>query len=471
MGFIPTSTISNLTNTTATPTTTTPTATSSISAALSGSSLNTLTGKTTTAATSATSSVTSATTAATNSVKSIANNIVGGTTNSVTSAVTGNLNVVQSTIGSLASGVSKAVSNIFSSNLDTTAATMNKTTPDPLKTSTISGTPQSKAFTLNNQYAQTTAIDLQNVSPAVSDATSSLSTIGTRLGAAASTTKSNLLSMTNAITKSNLVSGIANTANTAKSTIASTVSSVTNSVGSVESSASSVVSDFTNSYSSFFQNLAGDSRGSSISSLVDTSLPATADANGNAIEGVPTNVSTTSLDSLYGVAKDLGCSIKDVDYTKFGSLQSFKSAYLQILSQLNMTNLLQQITNCDKFQDSNSINTMTHLFYDNADTNASTANILATGVNDASKTPISTSLAKSMVTNSNLTSDNTSDISKMFSMMGVSSSSVYGVDTGGTTNVYDLDTVSSSPSYLTSSLLNDNSVSDVLNGSVLDIAV
>lgn len=466
MAFLAPSTLSNITGNKTTKASTS----SSISSSLSGTSLSNLTGAKSTNTVNM-SAITGVDNTQVASAKAMANDIISKNTSSVTSALSGITNTVQSTIGSLASSVSKSVSGIFGKSVDSSAATMNKTTPDPLKTSTVNGTPQAKTFTLNNQYAQTTAINLQSVSPAVSDATSSLSTIGTRIGAAATTTKANLLNMTNSITKSGAVNSLYKTVDSAKSSIASTVSSVTNSVGSVESSASSVVSDFTDSYSSFFQNLAGASSGSSITDLVDTSLPATTDADGNVIEGVPSNVSASKLMTMYGTAKDIGCSVKNIDFTKFGALQSFKSAFLEIASQLNMTNLLSQITNCEQFQDANSLNTMTHMFYDNADSNVAVANIAANGVNDASRTSVSTSLAKSMVTSSSLTSRNVSDVSSIFKKMNVKSSDVYGLNTGGSTYVYDSDTVSASPSYLTSSLLNDNNISNVLNGTIYSSVV
>lgn len=465
MGFIAASTISNVTNLNNSNQTVTPT-TTTLNADLAGLVKN----NSTNVANVANQTTTAATTQA-KAVTKVANNIVSKGINTVTSSLGSGLNLVESGIGSIAKSVSSVLSGTFHTSKDATASVTNKNNPDPLKTSTVGGVPQSKTFFLNNQFSQATPVNLQTEkSQTDTGINSSINTLTSRFGLATSTATSGLNNATKSLTQNSFVNGLYSTSQAAKSTIATTIATTSKTVGGVVTTLTSAQNDFINSYSGVVSKLAGASDDATLASLVDPSLIGTADANGYAIAGVPTDVSTDKLDSIYGLAKSIGCSIVDAKYTDFGALSALKSLLLNLASELNMTNLLNQILNCDRFQDANSISNMMQMFYNNASSNAAVANIAATAVNDPSKTAVSTNLAKSIVTNSNLTTDDTSNVTSIFNQMKVKGSNVYGVDTGSSTMVYDLDTVGKSPSYITDAVLGDSSVSDVLNGRLLAVA-
>lgn len=368
---------------------------------------------------------------------------------------------VQSSIGSIADAVGNKVSSLFNGSDNSKTAALNTKTSDPLKTSTVSGTPKSTTFTTNSQYAQTQPINLQNTTSS-SKTSAGFGTILSRVKGAANSSKDSIFGIANGLTHNSVVSSLYKTTQDAVSGVSDVVSGVETGVSDATSTVTSIFNDFTSQYSNTINSL-GTSP-SSIKSLISSGLHVTADANGNAVQGVPTNISAGKLKALYGMARSIGCSIDDVGYTSYGAEQTMKGLLLGVTSRLNMTNLFRQMTNCTKFQDARSISSLSGIFTNSATQHPGIANIASEVVNDPTKTPISHDLAKSMVTNKNLTASDSSDLTAIFNRMGVSSQSVYGVPLGGTTTpVYDSDTLAASPKSISTALLGSNKIADMVN--------
>lgn len=368
---------------------------------------------------------------------------------------------LESNIGSIADAVGNKVSSLFGSKDNSTTASLDKTTSDPLKTTTANGTPKSTTFSTNSQYAQTQPINLQNTSSG-NRTTASFSTLLSRVQGAATSTKSSVFNIANGLTHNSVVDSLYHTVQDGVSTVSDTVNSVENNVSGVTNTVSSIYKDMTSEFSSVINSLGATP--SSLKSIIDSGLPITADANGKAIPGVPSNVSAGKLSSLYGLARSLGCSIEDAGFTKYGATQTMKGLLLEISSRLNMTNLFRQMTNCTQFQDATSMSSIRNIFTNSATTHPGIANIASQAINDASQTPVSHDLARAMVTNSDLTASDSSDLSDIFHRVGVSTQSVYSVaGVNSKSPVYDSDTFSASPKYTSTALLGNDTISDMVN--------
>lgn len=385
-----------------------------------------------------------------------------------TSFLNDGINALQSSIGSISDGVSKELSGLFGSSSDNKAASMDKKTPDPLQTSTVKGTPQSKAFTLSNQYSQSTAVDLQGKQSAISTGASSLSTLTSRLGASITSTKSSVLNLASSLTHNSLVNGLYNDVQSAVDTISGTYNEVQSDVSQVTGAISSTVQDFSRQYNGLLESLGGTQ--SSLLGILQNGLPTTADINGQPIKGIPSNVASSQLDALYGAAKSIGCIVNKPNYTAYGAKSAAKNLLLGTTSELGNTDLLRQLTQCSAYGDSFSLKALSTIFFRKVSTRPNVALVASQAINDPTQTPVSIPLAKRVVTNPNLTQNDVGDIKQIFSDMHVDAQSVYGLDTGGKTPVLDMDTLSASPDYLTNALLNDTSISDVLGGSVIRTA-
>lgn len=413
-------------------------------------------------------SVSSATNTVSNGItgaEKYASNLLSSGISDTSNYLNKGVSAVESGIGDIADNVSSSISGLFETKSDNQSSNIKNKNSDPLKTSTVKGTPKSNTFTTNSQYAQTQAINLQSKQPSISKTTAGLSTIASRLGGSLSSGENSVMNLAKSVTHNSLVSGMYHTASGAVSTVSSTVKDVRSTVSGVENDISGTISDFTNQYGSFFSGL-GDASNTSLSSLIDNGLPGTAGEDGKPIDGIPTNVGSDKLDSLYGAVKGIGCSIKDAPYTKYAAKQSFKGSLLGITSKLNMTDLFRQMTKCSQYQDAPSIKNLAHVFTSQASNNPEIANIASEAINDPSKTPINHDMARSIVTNPNLKQTNVSDVKDMFTRMNIDPQRAYEVETGGSSTVYDNDILKDSPKFLSSSFLGDE-VGDIINDKIL----
>lgn len=258
----------------------------------------------------------------------------------------------------------------------------------------------------------------------------------------------------NGVVKSEAVQGLYSGIKSTYTTAMSVKNSITGTISEVEGTVSGIVQGSMTEYHKLVGGLASTLTGSAlgIDSLFDTSLPSVTDANGNAIAGVPTGSDPATMANIFSAAKSLGCNIENAKYTAYGAQQSAYGALLGISAQTDMTSILQNLMNCNRF-DGYGINIAQSLFYSKSGTSIGTANTLLQKIGGSS-IAVTPSLTKGMVTNQNLTTADIGDLKSALSTLGEAAENPFKTGTTIAGNdVWDIGTLSNSLSSVKTSLL------------------
>lgn len=327
-----------------------------------------------------------------------------------------------------------------SSKPDATAGAVKTPIADPVASNFSKATPKSTIFKTTNATTALTPTDLTG------QTTSSDPNILGRLSSLIRRYGSDLVTSTvggvsgtiSGALKSNALTGVYS----GLSTITSTVKSTEAGVGSVISSAEGVIgtgiTDFRALTAGIARTLTGNDLG--LDGMYNADLPVTATPEGAVIDGVPSNMSATTLQTLISSVKGLGCSVANIDINAYGAEQSLYAGLLGLASELNFTSLLKNMLNCNRF-DSNMQSIGAGLFNTYAGSNATVANTLLTALPSTAVagTP---SLGKTIVSNPNVTTTQVSDVTSMLSTLKVTPTEA--MTTGVTVNgepVYDTSTL------------------------------
>lgn len=423
--------------TTATPTTTFPSATGL------GNVLTTTSNGVSTAASSAKTAVTSTLSSMVTNAESVASNAVS----SISKIFTG------STTSSLANSVNSTTSNILSTNTaasNATAAAVKTQTPDAVTASFSQATPKATIFKTTNA---STALKPTNLSGQTATTNTGIlgdtATLISRYGSDITSGVSGGISTAiSSVMKNNIVSGMFSGISSVTTNVSAAKTGVTNVVSSTESVVGSAEADFRNIIAGLATSLTGNSLG--MDGFYNSSLPVTTDANGNAIPGIPTTLGTSTIASIFSAAKNLGCSVANIDLNAYGAEQSMFAGLLGLASQLNMTTLLQNLLNCNRM-DSNMQSIGAGLFQTYAGTNAPVANTIVTSLPSGTVAGTKT-LAQTVVTNPNVTtSAQASDVKSILTTINVTPATALSTGTTvASTPVYDLDVIDAcTPATLT----------------------
>lgn len=400
----------------------------------------------------------------------------------ISSEVTSAENYVTSGVSSLLSGGVNGLSSTFSSALgslfgdssssNTTAGNVKTAIPDPLKSSFSSGTPQSTRFKTTSATTGLTPQTIMGQKTTTTDKNLLGATnitqyrYGTDLiGNTVGSIKSGL----NKITQSSVVSGLYSGLSTVVGTVSSVKTTAEGVISSVGGTLSGIYQSGLSEYRSIVGDLAQTLSGNSLGmdGLLNTDLPSVTDLNGNAISGIPTGTSAEGLTSLFTTAKSLGCDLSNINFTSYGAQQSAYGAMLGVSAQTNLTSVLSNLMNCNRF-DSYGIDIAKQLFYQNYNTSVGTTDVIASKLG-ASQLTASSSVLKGIVTNPNLTASDSGTVSNIMSSLGVANNTAYTTgDTIGDDPIWDLSTLSNSQRDVASSLLgSDSSLMSIVNAQAL----
>lgn len=416
------------------------------------------------------SSVVSGVEGTVSSVKGDLTSFVSGAVSQVSSLLNGAENSVAGTITS-------GVDGLFSDSSSTSKKASNTKTivPDRVNSALAKGMPKAQAFIMNPISSQSDAVKLKGqvtgLANLTTDITGSLTSLEKRFQTSAAGGLESLTSSVKSTINSTGIKGVFTDLKSAVSTGMAIKSDVTNAVTSVESGASSVVSAGISDYRNLVGGLASSITGNvaGLDSFYNGNLPSVTGTNGadSSTLGIPRSTPSSLLGGLLGGMKTIGCDVSNISYSMYGAKQSFLAAILGISSQLDITSIIKAITNCNHF-DSSLQSIGNSLFYSKVGTNAHTANTLLSGLN-ASTIAATPAVTTAMVTNPNLTTSDTADVTAMASTLGVTGSQIYGAATAddGTT-IWDSTKVAASPPYIVNALTADSSLSGLTGGSVVD---
>lgn len=440
---------------------------------------------TTTTTPSATTPATASSSTGLTSVTSSRNNTGSGVTNTVKSAaavVSSAQEVVQSAITSvsklfsdgenaLSNTATQITSSLFgdSSASNSTAGSVKTPIADPVSSNFSQGTPKATIFKTTNATTALTPTNLTGKTTSQdSNILGSLPSLITRYGNdIVTSTVGGVSSVISSTLKSNAVTGTYSAIGTVTKTISATESGVKNVITSAEGVIGSGVTDFRALTAGIARTLTGNDLG--LDGMYNAGLPVTATSTGAVIDGIPSTLSTTTLQTLISSMKGLGCSVGNIDLNAYGAEQSLYAGLLGLCSELNITSLLKNLLNCNRF-DSNMQSIGAGLFNNYAGTNATVANTILTALPSTSVASTQT-LGKTIVSNSNVTTAQVSDVTSMLTTLSITPTEA--MSTGITVNgepVYDTSTLDAMSDPLITHIDPTGDLSKMTNGQELALA-
>lgn len=317
---------------------------------------------------------------------------------------------------SLSDATKSITSSLFgdSSTPNTQSGAVKTPIPDPVSSNFASGTPP-KASIFKTTNA-TTALTPTNLTGQTSSADTSilgrLPSLIKRYGSDIITdVDGGIHSAISSTLKNSVVQGLFSDISAVSSTVSTARTAVSNVITAGENVISTGVTDFRQLVTGLARDLTGNELG--LDGMFNPSLPTTAGVNGEAIDGVPTNVSTSTLSSIVAAAKGLGCEAGNIGLNAYGAGQSLFAGLLGLASELNFTSILKNLLNCNRM-DTNMQSVGAGLFVNYAGSNASVANTLITSI-PTTAVPLTQPLKRAVVTNPNVTT--TADVSDVKSIM------------------------------------------------------
>ena len=394
-------------------------------------------------------------------------NITVSLSNIAGKAISGVSDLIGSAENAAVSGVSNVITDLFGNSKDNSS--LKTSTPDNVKSATVSGKVANGLYKVNSQYAQTTPVDLNNPLPQLTSGTAGLSTIATRLGMAVTDSESALLNAGAAFTHGSLVSGIMSSARSVGQSY-STLMDLAHQGTSIYETAVNLPSTlklagesaYQATVSSLAQQVTGTVNG--LNGFYNSSYPTTTMADGSSTSLINPNLPSPMLTSLYNSVNSRGCTYATVPgIYAYSAQESIKDAELSMAYAFGLKGLLQNITSCSNYNRTVQA-TGASLFTQDFGNNPGGASILGEALNP-SIVSLPTTQAKAAVTNSSVPDSDAQTIADTFSRYSIDGDSLYQSDSSFAQKskaaglpVYDISTLNSSSAAMVSTITKNTTI-------------
>lgn len=381
-------------------------------------------------------------------------------------------------VKSLASGLDSTLTNLFKDTNVKSSSTTTTLISDPIKTNLINAKiPASSSFKIDPFEAGSQSVGMSGFSSQFGSNASSM--IGTNL--------STVMNRLNLDSVSSVANGVAtNKSSTSLKSLFSTVSSVTKTISGVAATVQAikqvpnqVAAQLTRSISNSVQSFTGRSdllanlTGKDASSYyLGTNTLSLLDQDKNVVTSTSTSTDANTANAILAVAREIGCDTNGVtEYSSTNELSSLYNLILSLASEQGLTDLVNSLLGCSMASSTYGQSAIITALKSVSSTDIATTNQLLAHVTDPTILQKNQDLARSILSNSNLSSADAAAVSAALAALNYTPTEAFEIETlsDGSIKIYDSNALSSSEKSILDSLFDDTSFSTFLTGQTVDL--